>query len=57
MDPQWRKVNLVCWLDGDDVRLETKPLPTIRPELLELFDRAELAKYMTEDELAEEVKR
>ena len=53
MDPDWRKVNLVCSLDGEDVKLERKPLPTMRPELFELFDQSELAKYMTEEELAE----
>ena len=52
MDPQWRQVNLVCSLDGDDVRLERKPLPEIPAELLRLFDRAEMAKYLTEAELA-----
>src|SRR5439155_18136481 len=52
MDPKWRQVNLVCSLDGDDVKLERKPLPTIRTELLALFDRGELSKYMTEEELA-----
>jgi succinate dehydrogenase / fumarate reductase flavoprotein subunit len=53
MDPNWRRVNLVCSLDGEDVRLERKPLPKIRPELVELFDRAELSKYLTDEELAE----
>jgi succinate dehydrogenase / fumarate reductase flavoprotein subunit len=54
MDPQWRKVNLVCSVDeSHDVHLERKPLPTMRPELIELFDRSELSKYMTEGELAE----
>ncbi|HEX6077050.1 MAG TPA: fumarate reductase/succinate dehydrogenase flavoprotein subunit [Micromonosporaceae bacterium] len=53
MDPQWRGVNLVCSLDGDTVRLERKPLPVMPAGLLTLFDRAELAKYMTEEELAE----
>jgi succinate dehydrogenase / fumarate reductase flavoprotein subunit len=53
MDPRWRQVNLVCSLDDDgDVHLERKPLPTMRTELLSLFDRAELAKYLTEEELA-----
>jgi succinate dehydrogenase / fumarate reductase flavoprotein subunit len=52
MDPNWRRVNLVCSLSGEDVKLERKPLPTMRPELIELFDRAELEKYMTEEELA-----
>ncbi|PZG00505.1 fumarate reductase/succinate dehydrogenase flavoprotein subunit [Micromonospora deserti] len=53
MDPTWRQVNLVCSLDGDTVRLERKPLPKIRAELIGLFDRAELAKYLTDEELAE----
>ncbi|MFC0528037.1 fumarate reductase/succinate dehydrogenase flavoprotein subunit [Phytohabitans kaempferiae] len=53
MNPQWRQVNLVCSLDGDKVRLEHKPLPKMRPELIQLFDRAELSKYLTDEELAE----
>jgi succinate dehydrogenase / fumarate reductase flavoprotein subunit len=53
MRPEWRQVNLVCSLDGDKVRLEHKPLPKMRVELLQLFDRTELAKYMTEEELGE----
>ncbi|GAA0718599.1 fumarate reductase/succinate dehydrogenase flavoprotein subunit [Dactylosporangium roseum] len=51
MDPNWRRVNLVCSLDGEDVRLERKPLPVMRPELQGLFERSELAKYMTDEEL------
>ena len=53
MDPKWRRINLVCSLEGDEVVLEHKPLPTMRRELIELFDRGELAKYMTEGELSE----
>jgi succinate dehydrogenase / fumarate reductase flavoprotein subunit len=53
MDPKWRQVNLVCSLHGDEVQLVHKPLPTMRRELLELFDRAELGKYMTQEELSE----
>jgi succinate dehydrogenase / fumarate reductase flavoprotein subunit len=53
MAPDWRMVNLVCSLDGDKVRLEHKPLPKMRGELIQLFDRAELSKYLTEDELAD----
>ncbi|MGI5247298.1 fumarate reductase/succinate dehydrogenase flavoprotein subunit [Dactylosporangium sp. CA-139066] len=51
MDPNWRRVNLVCSLEGEDVRLERKPLPVMRPELQGLFERSELAKYMTDEEL------
>ncbi|WP_431915287.1 fumarate reductase/succinate dehydrogenase flavoprotein subunit [Micromonospora wenchangensis] len=53
MDPKWRRVNLVCALDGDTVRLEHKPLPKMRAELIGLFDRTELAKYLTDEELAD----
>ena len=54
MSPEWRRFNLVCSLDdAGDVQLERKPLPRMRPELIKLFDRTELSKYVTEDELAE----
>jgi succinate dehydrogenase / fumarate reductase flavoprotein subunit len=54
MNPQWRKVNLVCSLDdAGDVHLERKPLPKMRGELISLFDRVELSKYLTDDELTE----
>jgi succinate dehydrogenase / fumarate reductase flavoprotein subunit len=54
MSPQWRLLNLVCSLDDvGDVHLERKPVPTMRPELLGLFDRTELSKYMTDEELTE----
>ena len=52
MDPEWRKVNLVCSLDeAGEVHLEHKPLPKMRDELITLFDRTELSKYITTDEL------
>jgi succinate dehydrogenase / fumarate reductase flavoprotein subunit len=53
MSPEWRKVNLVCSLDGEDVSLVRKDVPKMGPELLTLFDRAELSKYLTDDELSE----
>jgi succinate dehydrogenase / fumarate reductase flavoprotein subunit len=53
MDPQWRGVNLVCRLGGDGaVSLTRQPVPEIRDDLLALFERGELAKYLTEDELS-----
>jgi succinate dehydrogenase / fumarate reductase flavoprotein subunit len=52
MDAEWRRVNLVCSLDGEDVRLARKPLPEMPRELIRLFDRAELEKYLTKEELA-----
>ncbi|MDT5039866.1 MAG: succinate dehydrogenase / fumarate reductase, flavoprotein subunit, partial [Actinoplanes sp.] len=54
MNPQWRLVNLVCSLaDDGDVVLEHKPVPKMRDELITLFDRDELSKYLTEAELTE----
>jgi succinate dehydrogenase / fumarate reductase flavoprotein subunit len=55
MDPQWRQVNLVLGLETvptGKVTLTRQPVPTMRTELLALFDRAELAKYYTPEELS-----
>ena len=52
MSPEWRKVNLILSLKGDKIDMVRKPLPTIREDLLALFDITELKKYMTKDELA-----
>ena len=54
MSPTWRQVNLICSASptGPRSRVEQQPLPTMPAELLALFDRAELAKYMTDEELA-----
>jgi succinate dehydrogenase / fumarate reductase flavoprotein subunit len=53
MDPKWRGVNLVCTLEGDGgIALRHQPVPEIRQDLLELFERTELGKYLTEGELA-----
>jgi succinate dehydrogenase / fumarate reductase flavoprotein subunit len=55
MDNQWRQVNLICSLNptGDGVDLKRQPVPALRSELLGLFEKSELAKYMTEAELAD----
>jgi succinate dehydrogenase / fumarate reductase flavoprotein subunit len=55
MAPVWRQVNLVCSVDSGtgEVVVTRKPLPKMRAELLALFDRGEMAKYLTEDELSE----
>ncbi|MFM8896335.1 MAG: fumarate reductase/succinate dehydrogenase flavoprotein subunit [Actinomycetales bacterium] len=52
MDPNWRKVNLVCRVQGEGVVVATQPLPLMRAELAELFEAKELSKYMTEEELS-----
>jgi succinate dehydrogenase / fumarate reductase flavoprotein subunit len=52
MSPEWRKLNLILSMDGPDhVSLRRQPLVPMREDLLELFDKAELTKYMTDDEL------
>ncbi|MGW1148833.1 fumarate reductase/succinate dehydrogenase flavoprotein subunit [Streptomyces sp. NPDC002454] len=62
MDRAWRRVNLLCALapapeDGDPgapgialTRVETEP---VRSDLLALFDKEELVKYLAEEELYE----
>jgi succinate dehydrogenase / fumarate reductase, flavoprotein subunit len=52
MSPQWRKVNLICLLDGDGVALKRQPLEPMSDDLIRIFDRDELKKYMTAGELA-----
>jgi succinate dehydrogenase flavoprotein subunit len=51
MSSTWRKVNLVCSLNGDRVQLKHQPLTAMRSDLLALFDRDELKKYLTSEEL------
>jgi succinate dehydrogenase / fumarate reductase flavoprotein subunit len=51
MDPEWRKVNLVCRLVDGAIDIQRQDLPTIPAELLSLFDVSELKKYMTAEEL------
>jgi len=52
MDPQWRGKNLVCTADGDRVDVTEQPIQPMREDLLALFERTELSKYLTEEELA-----
>jgi succinate dehydrogenase / fumarate reductase, flavoprotein subunit len=54
MSPEWRKINLICALDGDRVTLSRQPMAAMRADLLRLFDRSELQKYLTELELPAE---
>ncbi|TNM32784.1 fumarate reductase/succinate dehydrogenase flavoprotein subunit [Streptomyces sedi] len=53
MDPAWRRVNLLCALPepAAGVRLTRRELPAMRADLLALFERDELARYLTEEEL------
>ena len=57
MDPNWRRTLLVCRKSGEDrtipeVSVERQEQTPMDPELLELFDIEELAKYYTDEELA-----
>ncbi len=51
MSPEWRKVNLICSLDGERIALRRQPMAPMRADLMGLFERDELAKYYTGQEL------
>jgi succinate dehydrogenase / fumarate reductase, flavoprotein subunit len=51
MRPEWRKVNLICTLEGDEIKVAKQPTPKMRDDLIALFDRAELKKYLTDEEM------
>ncbi|WP_256641887.1 fumarate reductase/succinate dehydrogenase flavoprotein subunit [Streptomyces murinus] len=54
MEREWRNVNLLCTLADSAVgriRLTRETTPPVRPDLLGLFDKEELAKYLTDEEL------
>jgi len=53
MNSRWRQVNLICSADGEDVSVVEQPMPPMRPDLLALFQRSELAKYYTPEEFAD----
>jgi succinate dehydrogenase / fumarate reductase, flavoprotein subunit len=52
MNAEWRKLNLACTSDGHAVTVTEQPLPGIRDDLMALFDRGELSKYLTPEEMA-----
>ena len=53
MDPNWRNKNVVCSLANGDIQVAIKDLPMLPPDLLALFDKAELKKYFTDQEYAQ----
>ncbi|MBX6385082.1 MAG: fumarate reductase/succinate dehydrogenase flavoprotein subunit [Microbispora sp.] len=55
MSPEWRRKLLVCSAtpDGTSITVEEKIQPSMRSDLIRLFERSELEKYLTEEELAE----
>ncbi|MGI8868514.1 MAG: fumarate reductase/succinate dehydrogenase flavoprotein subunit [Mycobacteriales bacterium] len=52
MNAEWRKINLACRAEADSVSINRQPVPSIRDDLMELFDRGELSKYLTPEEMA-----
>ncbi|ORT61173.1 fumarate reductase/succinate dehydrogenase flavoprotein subunit [Streptomyces sp. CB03238] len=58
MEREWRRVNLLCRIADPDspegqIALERTTTEPIRPDLLALFDKEELVKYLAEEELYE----
>ncbi|MEU3251867.1 fumarate reductase/succinate dehydrogenase flavoprotein subunit [Streptomyces sp. NPDC006997] len=54
MDRAWRPLNLLCALTDDDaVALTRETTEPVRQDLLALFDKEELVKYLAEEELYE----
>ncbi|OOC55456.1 MULTISPECIES: fumarate reductase/succinate dehydrogenase flavoprotein subunit [Nocardiopsis] len=52
MSPEWRRVNLAVRADASDrVALARRPVADIPAELITVFGREELAKYLTKEEL------
>ncbi|WP_123455237.1 fumarate reductase/succinate dehydrogenase flavoprotein subunit [Streptomyces sp. PanSC19] len=52
MERSWRPVNLLCRASGGGgIELERVRTEPIRPDLLALFEKEELAKYLAEEEL------
>ncbi len=51
MDPQWRKVNLICSEHDDVIEVVPQPMSTMRDDLISLFKKDELSKYLTPEEL------
>ncbi|MBN9618623.1 MAG: FAD-binding protein, partial [Actinobacteria bacterium] len=55
LSARWRQVNLICTENeaGTGIDVVEQPMPPMRPDLLALFDKAELKKYFTDEEIAD----
>jgi succinate dehydrogenase / fumarate reductase flavoprotein subunit len=55
MNPEWRKVNLICSLNAarDGIDVVQQPMPAMRADLLDLFKKDELKKYYTAEEIVD----
>jgi succinate dehydrogenase / fumarate reductase flavoprotein subunit len=52
MDSKWRQVNNVTSVSGDSIKCEQQKAKLLPDELSGLFEKNELSKYFTEEELA-----
>ena len=52
MDSAWRSRLLVCSIDADSISVKEQSAPPMRDDLMALFSKDELAKYLTSEELA-----
>ena len=52
MDSKWRQVNNVTSVDGAAIKCEQQRAKLLPDELSSLFEKSELSKYFTEEELA-----
>jgi succinate dehydrogenase / fumarate reductase flavoprotein subunit len=55
MSSKWRQVNLICSLNSERTGIDVveQAMEPMRPDLMALFSKDELAKYFTDVELAE----
>lgn len=53
MNADWRRKLLECSLVDGQIVVEEKPAPVVAPELMALFERDELEKYFTQEEIDE----
>ncbi|WP_199536952.1 fumarate reductase/succinate dehydrogenase flavoprotein subunit [Spongiactinospora gelatinilytica] len=55
MTADWRRRLLVCTAapDGTSVNVQEQVQPSMRADLITLFERGELSKYLTDEEMAE----
>jgi succinate dehydrogenase / fumarate reductase, flavoprotein subunit len=51
MSPEWRKINLMLSMSGENIALWRQPVKSLRPDLIDLFEVSELKKYLTAEEL------
>lgn len=53
MNPEWRRKLLVCsTADGSSITVTEQEQPSMRGDLITLFERDELSKYLTDEEMA-----